>query len=148
MKQNIFFKYVASLVVLVIVFLLGISVGRVYEPSQNNTNKSDSQSVVHLMIDYGNGTVKTYNDVSVAYSDTVFTVLKAVADKNNIDLEYKDYAGDMGVFLESINAIGKDSTGKKWWQFWVNGVYSQVGVSSYKVQAGDSIELKFTQEQQ
>jgi hypothetical protein len=145
MENNKFFKYVGFAVVIAVVFLLGISVGRQYSAPSDNQAVQDQVSNASLMIDYGDGKVKTYQDVS---GSTVFNVLKNASEKNNFDLKYKDYGGELGMFIESIDGIGKDPSGKKWWQYWVNNKYSQVGVSAYTVSPGDVIELKFTQGQE
>lgn len=146
MKDNKFLKYTSGLVILGIVFLLGISVGRDYRaPATETVSQNQPQSSVSLMIDYGDGRVKTFHDLSGA---TAFDVLKNATDANSTELKYKDYGGELGIFIESIGGIGKDPSGKKWWQYWVNNKYSQVGVSSYKIQPGDIIEFKFIQGQE
>ena len=156
MEKSRLLKYVGGFVILAIVFLLGISVGRNYKPAEvlaptdkDQTAGERTLGTASLMIDYGNGKVAAYQDLplSSASQTKVFDLLKSAADKNNIALGYKDYGGDMGVFVESIGGVGKDPAGKKWWQYWVNNTYSQVGVSGYVVQPGDSVELKFIQGQ-
>lgn len=150
MQDNKYWKYIGGLVLITVVFLVGISVGRGYQqtPTPQPTNQSEAQSVASLMIDYGDGRIKTYSDLSVNDQSTIFDVLKQAAEKNNIDLQYKDFGGELGIFIETIDGVGKDPAQKKWWQFWVNNKYSQTGVGSYKVQAGDVIQFKFTEGQE
>jgi hypothetical protein len=150
MKNNKILKYVGYVVVIVAVFLLGISFSKISKAPETGQNVSQNSQIktASLMIDYGNGQVKTYQDISISEKANAFDLLKSAADKNKITLGYKDYGGDMGVFIESIGGIGKDSSGKKWWQFWVNNKYSQVGVSSYKIHPGDVVEFKFIQGQE
>lgn len=147
MQDNKYIKYIGGLVLVVVVFLVGISVGRGYQqtPAPQPTKQNEAQSVVSLMIDYGDDRIKTYSDLTVTDQSTVFDVLKQAAEKNNIDLQYKDFGGDLGIFIETIDGIGKDPAQKKWWQFWVNNKYSQIGSGSYKVQAKDVIQFKFTE---
>lgn len=144
-----FLKYVGWFVVIFAVFLLGVSVGSGYKgvgmvPITQNQNQTEKAS---LMVDYGNGKVETYNDIVVKSGETVFSVLKKATESRKVDLKYKDYGGNLGVFVESIGGTGKDPFGKKWWQYWVNNTYSQVGASTYKVESGDIIEFKFTEGQ-
>jgi Domain of unknown function (DUF4430) len=56
-------------------------------------------------------------------------------------VETKDY-GSMGQFVLSIDGIKPDS--KHFWDFFVNGKSSNIGVSSYVLKAGDKIEWKLT----
>jgi hypothetical protein len=154
MQTNRFSKYIGGLIIVAVVFLLGISVDREYNdreyksPDNKSVQNQTQTAAASLMIDYGNGKVRAYTDLSVTDEATVFDLLKQAADENKIDLKYKDYGGELGVFIESIGGIGKDPAGKKWWQYWVNNRYSQVGVSAYKVQHGDVVEFKFIQGQE
>lgn len=144
-----FLKYSGWFVVILAIFLFGVSIGSGYKgagamPINQNQNQTEKAS---LMVDYGNGKVETYNDIVVKSGETVFDVLKKATENRKVDLKYKDYGGDLGIFVESIGGIGKDPFGKKWWQYWVNNKYSQVGASTYKVVSGDIIEFKFTEGQ-
>ncbi len=150
MQNNRFLTYIGRLVIIAAVFLLGISVGRGYKaPDTKAISQNQTQATTaNLMVDYGNGKVGTYNDLVITNGATVFDVLKQAADKNKIDLKYKDYGGELGVFIDSIGGVGKDPSGKSWWQYWVNDKYSQIGASTYKIQKGDVVEFKFIQGQQ
>lgn len=147
MENNKYIKYIGGLILIVVVFLVGISVGRGYQQKSvpQVAQKNEAQSVASLMIDYGNDRIKTYSDLTVSDQSTVFDVLKQAAEKNNIDLQYKDFGGELGIFIETIDGVGKDPAQKKWWQFWVNNKYSQVGSGNSKVQPGDVIQFKFTE---
>ena len=41
----------------------------------------------------------------------------------------------------------KNGDDNKFWQFWINGEYSQIGAADYLVQSNDLIEWKFTDNQ-
>ncbi len=99
------------------------------------------------MVDFENGKVTTLSAIPWHQGMTAFDALKYVADKQSMKLEYKDYGGDMGVFIQSINGI-KDPKNKAWWQFWVNNAYSQKGASSTPLKSGDNIEWKLLAAQQ
>ena len=154
MKSGKFLKYIGYFVIIVVVFLLGISTGRNYKASETNlsgvplTVRQFTQvQTASIMIDYGSGKIQTYRDLPITATSTAFDVLKSVVDANNLNLGFKDYGKSMGIFIESIGDVGKDPAGKKWWQYWVNNSYSQVGVSNYNVKPGDVIEFKFIQGQ-
>src|SRR3989338_9106921 len=56
--------------------------------------------------------------------------------------EKKDetYIG-MGKLIEEIN--GSKNDGNKYWIYYVNGKKAQVGVSNYKIKAGDVVSWKY-----
>jgi len=58
-------------------------------------------------------------------------------------LQLVDYAHNVSYRgrLECIDSIC--DTGKYYWQFYVNGKPSMLGVADYKVQPGDKLQLTF-----
>ena len=70
--------------------------------------------------------------------------LKSATKREGIEIKVKEYLG-MGSLVESLGGT-KNGTDGKYWQFWVNGQYSNVGASSYVIKQGDVIEWKFTKE--
>jgi len=131
-------------------WLIGINGYFVNSPSTtaNSVVEQNEVETVSVMFDYGNGTVKTLTDISVEESETVFNVLNSLNESQKIKMSYKDFGGDLGFFIQSIDSIPADSSATdKWWQFWVNNVYSTIGAGSYQVSPGDVIEFKFTQGQ-
>ncbi|MEN1968796.1 DUF4430 domain-containing protein [Lentibacillus sp. N15] len=74
--------------------------------------------------------------VSFDPGDDAYDVLKAATDQNNIELETKEY-GSMGHYITKIGDVEEDMP--YYWSFNTQGVYSDVGVSSYKVKNGDNL---------
>lgn len=103
-------------------------------------------ATVSIMIDTGD-IVQTFTDVPYRDRETVFELLESLASTSAIQLSSKDYGGDLGVFIESINGIGLNDK-QKWWQFWVNNIYSTKGASFYTLHEGDVVLFKFTGSQQ
>jgi hypothetical protein len=95
------------------------------------------------MFDYGDGAPQAIQDVPVEEGDSVFDAVEAAASRGGIEIEYEDYGGDLGVFLQSVNGVGADG-GDAWWQYWVNNEYGTIGMSSREVNPGDVVFLKFT----
>jgi hypothetical protein len=58
------------------------------------------------------------------------------------NLQYTDYGGDMGIFITGLNGINAASN--QYFEFRVNGVSSNVGVSSYKCNDGDKLDFVLT----
>jgi len=145
-----FLKSVAALVVAVVIFIFGMSVGKspAFAPTSLEVARDTETQTTSVMVDYGNGKITTISDIQLQVTSTVFDVLKSASEKNNLDLKYKDFGGDLGIFVESIGGVGKDPAGKKWWQYWVNNQYSQVGASGRVVKPGDVILFKFIEGQE
>jgi len=140
-----FITYAGVAALLGIAFVLGVSAGVNHQFFVVQEESRERLEGASLMIDYGDGRIETYHELSGA---TVFDVLKGATGANGIELEYQDYGGELGVFIESIGGVGKDPAQERWWQFWVNNKYSQVGVSSFRIEPGDVITFKFAKGQE
>lgn len=75
--------------------------------------------------------------VTVKEGITAWEAFKKGIGEQNV--EYKDYGGDLGIFIIGINSV--KPSGNKFWLFKVNGQSASVGVSSYKIQNGDKLEF-------
>jgi len=130
------------------VFLAGMSTGILV--TQKNSNQpivylESSEKPVSIMVDEGDGVIKVITDINWVKGMTVFDALKIASEKQNFNLEYKDYGDDLGVFIESIDdKKGSDNT---WWQYWINNKYGEIGSSSAKINAGDAIMWKLSKGQ-
>lgn len=142
--------YVLGVALVVLAFAVGISVGRtmptVDSPTKQTTaspEQTGEERVVDLMIDYSNGTIDTWNDLSYESSDTIYNLL---SEHEEIRLDTKKY-GDMGIFINTINDVGNEGDGN-WWQFWVNAEYATSGVSTVELEPDDVIEFKYVNSKQ
>jgi len=59
--------------------------------------------------------------------------------EGKIDFKDKTYSG-MGKLIEEINGI---SNGDKYWIYYVNGQKANIGISNYKIKAGDVVSWKY-----
>jgi hypothetical protein len=103
------------------------------------TTSNENSAQVEVTIDYSGGVDKDSESKSVGIEkgNTAWDVLKSAIGEANI--EYKDYGGEMGVFISGINEVKPE--GNKFWLFKVNGEGADVGVSAYEAQAGDKLEF-------
>ncbi|MFH1713473.1 MAG: DUF4430 domain-containing protein [Candidatus Jacksonbacteria bacterium] len=115
--------------------------------TQLNINNSDEDnnenSNAVLQIDFGDDRIITNYELLNYENHYLWPVMKGVLEKNKVYLDFQDYGGDLGVFIKQIGDKKNGEDGK-YWQYLVNGEYAKAGVSSYKVQAGDVILWKFT----
>jgi hypothetical protein len=78
--------------------------------------------------------------VFVPVGSTVFEAMSTASMTKGLSFRASDYPG-LGFFVEEINGI-KNGQGK-YWTLYVNGVYSNVGASSYELESGDRIEWRY-----
>ena len=102
--------------------------------------------MVSLMIDYGDGTIETYQNLAPTAHETLFALTRRIAEAHGIAFAYKEYA-DLGSFVSQIGPA-RDVSSDVYWQYWVNNAYAQVGSDVYEVQPGDVIVWKLTKSKQ
>lgn len=94
-----------------------------------------------LMLDFGDGTIKTYE--LTPKENTVLGLLRAAAEKNKFEVDCSD--SKFGVFVEAI--AGVKNTTEKFWQFWVNNKFGDKAADRYEIKDGDVVEWKFIKSQ-
>ena len=109
-------------------------------PPNTSSNPSLERSNISLSFDFGGGAEKISQSIDFKKGENLLDAMIQI----NLKIETKTYAG-LGSIIESINDF-KSGTDGKYWQYWVNGKYSQVGASAYKIQPGDVVEWRFTNE--
>jgi len=85
------------------------------------------------MVDYGNGTVKTLENVELTdYNTSAFDALI-----NWCEVEYKDY-GEMGILVEEIDGIQGN------WRYSINGDFPGVSSNKYNLKNGDTVKWVYS----
>ncbi len=145
--HNKLLKIISSLILGLVILIIGVYVGGNYSSGINSRSQNIQDNTVSVMLDYSGDIIRVFDDIAIDNDETLFEILGTLTEKNNIEFDYKDYGGSMGVFLTSINNVSSEKEADHWWQYWVNNQYSSVGVSSYIVQPGDVILFKFMSSQ-
>ena len=78
--------------------------------------------------------------VNAPVGSTAYDAMNILASTTDFTFKSVFYSG-LGYFIEEINNV-KNSHGQ-YWTLYVNGKYSDVGVSDYKLSQGDVIEWKY-----
>ncbi len=94
---------------------------------------------IQIGIDYGGGKNDSYT-TTVSQGQTAWDAVSATVGLSN--LKYTDYGKDMGIFITGFNGINADSS--HYFEFKVNGVSSNTGVSNYKCNDGDKLDFVLT----
>ncbi len=89
---------------------------------------------VSLQIDFGNGTVSTYQ--SLDGTDVLNVTMK-------VALVEVTWYGSMA-FVRSIADVENNPSAGKWWQYWVNGNLGGVAANLYSLVDSDTVVWKLT----
>lgn len=79
-------------------------------------------------------------EISIPENFSIYEAMEVLATTADFSFEAKYYSG-LGYFIEQINDL--ENAGGAYWTLYVNDAYSPVGVSGYKLRAGDHVEWKF-----
>lgn len=106
--------------------------------SDNSINRSIDQSIISLFFKFPSET-KNFE----VQTDGTLTLFELI-EKTDLKIETENFP-PMGKMITSINGL-KNGTDGKYWQYWINGEYAQIGVSAFKPSPSDRIQWRFTKE--
>ena len=100
-------------------------------------------ATVRLVVDYGDGVIKTIADLPWAKGSTVLDVMNAAKDRpHGISFSYT--GSGASAFLTRIDDVANEGGGaKKNWQLWVNTSYADRSFGVYEVQPLDVVFWRF-----
>ena len=106
-------------------------------------DRAQAQSAtVRLVVDYGDGVIKTITGLPWAKGSTVLDVMNA-AKSHGISFSYT--GSGASAFLTRIDDVANEGGGsKKNWQLWVNTSYADKSFGVYEVQPLDVVFWRFT----
>src|SRR5262245_42623415 len=101
-------------------------------------------ATVRLVVDYGDGVIKTITGLPWAKGSTVLDVMNAAKDRpNGITFSYT--GSGASAFLTRIDGVANEGGGaKKNWQLWINTSYAERSFGVYEVQPLDVVFWRFT----
>jgi len=102
-------------------------------------------ATVRLIVDYGDGVIKTITDLPWAKGSTVLDVMTAAKDRpHGITFSYT--GSGASAFLTRIDDVANEggAATKKNWQLWVNTSYAERSFGVYEVQPLDVVFWRFT----
>lgn len=138
----------AFIVVAAASFLFGWSFGpqlapqpAVNAPAANAPLMESDLQPVSIMLDFGDGTVKTYEYADFLKGQTLFDVMKNLSVRERFDFKYQP-PGQYGILIDQIGPMAGGTDGK-YWLWYENNRMGQVASDVYKLKSGDVIEWKF-----
>ncbi len=151
MDSLLFRRHRSKIIFFVIGFIFGLILGNFFSKEtiivrEGTPDTPAAMTSVNLMIDFGNGSIRTWNTVTWHESQSVLDLLAEVASVKEITLLTKENT-NKDAFPESINEIRNDTKTNQRWQYWVNNTYEPRIPSKYFLKPGDMVIWKYTQEQ-
>ena len=107
--------------------------------SNNVAIRRESNNKAVLVIDFGDGTRRTFSG-KVVHNTTALDFLKQGAGQLKISVGTKDY--DFGTLVESIG-LRKNGDNNSYWIYYINNKSPDVGADQQIVHAGDNVEFRF-----
>ena len=99
-------------------------------------------ATVRLVVDYGDGVIKTITALPWAKGSTVLDVMNAAKDRpHGISFSYT--GSGASAFLTRIDDVANEGGAKKNWQLWVNTSYADKSFGVYEVQPLDVVFWRF-----
>ena len=105
-------------------------------------------ATVRLVVDYGDGVIKTITGLPWAKGSTVLDVMNAAKDRpHGITFSYT--GSGASTFLTRIDDVANQggSGAKKNWQLWVNTSYADKSFAVYELQPSDVVFWRFTMQE-
>ncbi len=138
-------KLAASFIVVALAaFLLGWSFGPSLAPAPAAPAPAMDQKerTVSVMLDFGDGTVRTYEGVAFAEGETLFDVMLRLSERGDGFVFRHQPPGQYGILIDQIGNMASGADGK-YWLWYENNRMGQVASDAYVLRPGDVIEWKF-----
>jgi len=103
--------------------------------TSNNAGTTGENAKNIEVVVYDSTGTKIYDNAAVTDSDKLLDALKGI---QNLTIVTED--SQYGAFITSINGIAQDDS--HFWNYYVNGEYANVGVSTYEIQNNDKFEFR------
>jgi hypothetical protein len=101
-------------------------------------------STVRLVIDYGDGVIKTITGLPWTKGSTVLDVMNAAKSRSH-GISFTYTGNGASAFLTRIDDVANEGGGaKKNWQLWVNTSYADKSFGAYELQPLDVVFWRFT----
>jgi len=135
-------KGIMAMAIIAVAVVAGVSVTAIY---MHGGDEVSTESVTALVkIDFGNGTIWDYQNISVdGKNATVYGFIMEAAHEGNFSVKYTYYGQYDSLLIDSIAGI-VNGDNNSYWQYWLNGDYGVVGADKQPIADNDVIEWKFT----
>ncbi len=133
-----------ALIFLIVGVLAGWSIPRPVVENREPRTENRVEEVrreVALMVDEGDGTVKTFEREAFSEGESLFDLTRRITERTGMSFVYEP-PGQYGILITEIDGK-KGGTDGKYWLYWIGNHLGEVASDQYKLQPGDVIEWKF-----
>lgn len=134
---------VGALAALLIGIAVGWSLPRASFPATPLSEPAPT-TTASILLDFGDGRMTTYADIAVSDGQNVWQLMETLESSRGVAIEANDFGGDLGMLVTGIDGIHNDAASDRFWHYWVNQRFAQVGVSAHRVNPGDQVMWKYT----
>jgi len=131
------------------ILIAGLFFGFIWgQNSQVAVPASVADGAFSLMIDFGDGRIITYPEITLAPNNpnrNLFSLMQKTLRAAGQEFDFNEYQ-NLGML---VTRIGDKQNGEnsKYWQYWVNNRFAATAANNYIVRDGDVIEWKFINQQ-
>ncbi|MDD5110810.1 MAG: DUF4430 domain-containing protein [Patescibacteria group bacterium] len=100
-----------------------------------------------VLFDFGDGRISSYAGVALIPRQSVWEFMQELERSRGVQISTRDYGGDLGIRVTGIGGVGEDVSTGRYWHYWVNQQFAEVGVSNYRLSPGDQVMWKYTTSQ-
>lgn len=120
--------------------IIGLWVLAGYVTNSDNVNPPESSITVSLKIRGDDWDIDYLNADTL--NNTVYKLLVECSNEYNFSVRYTTWPGYNAIFINAING-DENGDGALWWQYYVNGVYGEIGCDKKEIFDGDLVEWRF-----
>jgi hypothetical protein len=137
-KIDILIFFIISIMLLCLIFF--VSASDIFKPITINEDLDNeiNFACIKIISDEFNIQYNITNRENVTVADILFEC----AEYHNFSIEKRYWTGYDSYFIESIKNL-KNGNDNRYWQYYVNEEYSDVGCNNYYLQNLDEVEWRF-----
>ena len=129
--------------------LVGIGLGAYFHKEtiivrENTADTPAAMRSVNLMLDFGNGEVRTWNTVSWHEAMSVVDLLTMVGNVDGINV-VTEGTDEKNLVVTAVSDVATNKESR--WQYWVNNTHEPRIANKYFLKPGDIVVWKFAKEQ-
>ncbi len=114
----------------------------IVEKKTEDTSNTESNPEVETVSATLKISGKTFN-IEAPMGGTVLDLMNMAREYGYMTYESKNFGGDLGYFIESINGIKSGDTKNYYWIYYINGAKAKAGISNYTIQQNDIITWNY-----
>ena len=127
-------KRISKLLLIIMAIFTLVGCNKNETNNNNNNNTNDSNKNIQIMV-YDKKNNEVYNEKKKTKDKYLVDLLNSISELKVVteDSQY-------GKFITSIMDIKQGNN--YYWNYYVNGIYAEVGISSYEIKDNDSYTFK------